>query len=125
MYSIRKGIVFDNLDVNLQESLRNLGFKEGDNISEIFQDFLDKRHISLDEYISDFYYMDLDYSISKSFKLSATAMTLNKATEIKSYIQAKEVQKNQEKYSKKEERILKGLNYINKFGGEKNVRFAV
>ena len=51
MYSIRKNIIFDNLDPVLQDSLRNLGFKEGDNLSEIFQGFLDRKEISLDDYI--------------------------------------------------------------------------
>ena len=49
MYSIRKGVTFDDLPTNLKESFEILGFKEGDNISEIFQSYLDEQNISLDE----------------------------------------------------------------------------
>lgn len=51
MFDIAKNIVFDELDKDTQESLKILGFKEGDNLSEIFQDFLDKREVTLDEYL--------------------------------------------------------------------------
>lgn len=125
MYSIRKGIIFDNLDPELQESLRNLGFHEGDNLSEIFQGFLDKREITLDDYISKFYYLDMDRSISKSFKLSTTAMTLNKDAKIVSFLHTKTLLKDQEKIKVKEKNIFGRLISNNKFGGIENVRFTV
>lgn len=68
MYSIKKGIIFDNLDSEMKESLRCLGFKEGDNLSEIFQKILDDMKMSLDEYISQCSYVEIDKEIFSKFK---------------------------------------------------------
>ena len=60
MYSIRKNVTFEKLPVELKESFELLGFKKGDNISEMFQNYLDEKNISLDEYIFQSYSLGIN-----------------------------------------------------------------
>ena len=67
----------------------------------------------------------MDCSISRSFKLSTTAMTLNKDAKIVSFLHTKTLLKDQEKIKVKEKNIFGRLISNNKFGGIENVRFSV
>lgn len=121
MYSIRKGIIFDNLDPKLQESLKNIGFHDGDDISKMFQDFLDKKNVTLDEYISNFYYVDLEEDILHQLKVATTAMTTNKDVDI-----SKSIDYTFPKISKiKKKNIFSTSQCIMNCGGDEYVRFAV
>jgi hypothetical protein len=52
MFELKKDVTFDNLDEESQKLLSILGFESGDNLSQMAEDLLKKKGVSLNEYLT-------------------------------------------------------------------------
>ncbi len=50
-FELKKNVTFDSLDEESQKLLSILGFESGDNLSEMAENLLKKKGITLDEYL--------------------------------------------------------------------------
>lgn len=53
MFTFKENVMFDDLPKDRQEALSRIGFKAGDNISEICKNILKEKGRTLDYYFSD------------------------------------------------------------------------
>lgn len=51
MLEMNDTFLFDDQDEETKELLKLLGFKEGEDIFEVFDDFLEEKGMTLDEYL--------------------------------------------------------------------------
>lgn len=52
MFELKKDVTFDSLDEESQKLLSILGFESGDNLSQMAEDLLKKKGVSLNEYLT-------------------------------------------------------------------------
>ena len=52
MFELKKDVTFDSLDDKSQKLLSILGFESGDNLSQMAEDLLKKKGVSLNEYLT-------------------------------------------------------------------------
>ena len=52
MFELKKDVTFDSLDEESQKLLSILGFESGDNLSQMAEDLLKKKCVSLNEYLT-------------------------------------------------------------------------
>ena len=52
MFELKKDVTFDSLDGESQKLLSILGFESGDNLSQMAEDLLKKKGVSLNEYLT-------------------------------------------------------------------------
>ena len=50
-FELKKNVTFDSLDEESQKLLSILGFESGDNLSEMAENLLKKKGMTLDEYL--------------------------------------------------------------------------
>lgn len=53
MIKLKKDVLFDNQNSETKKLLKSLGFKEGDNLSEITENFLKKQNRDLSYYFDN------------------------------------------------------------------------